>query len=574
MILVLIGFVIYKINFTDKLIFENGNNNQEVGKTIDISSKYYMIEYPKVGNRKIDKYIAQIVNSYKNKFKKNQYSYINYESFLAPDNNLSLVFIITTEKNNKILNEKIETYNFNISTGERLKHSYIFVGDYKSFINNYLKKYIKDHADYKDCNISILSKEYNYKYILNNKGIKIYFDRLELCSEDNGVLNILIPYEDIKDYMNINYKNKTNQINAKKIKIYHQKYKTSNELKYVAKLSNEYKTDNENSKLINTIFKGQKVRVLEKDDEWSKVKYHGKIGYIKNSHLTQKTILYDGFKNKKRDVYSYNNVDIHITNDINSTVLKTLKQGEKVKQLGISKDGWSEIEYKDGIAFVYTTYLTDQKFETKKNNERIIDTNKPVVALTFDDGPNPSSTNRLLDVLEKNNAVATFFDLGMLMTNYSDIVKREEKIGCEVGSHTFDHKNLNKLSANEVKDQVSKSEEVFMNILGHKPTLFRPPYGNANDTVKQSIPYPLINWNVDTLDWKSRNKDEIINEMHKVDNYDGKIILMHSIYESTADAVSVIVPELISKGYQLVTISELASAKGITLKAGEIYYGF
>ena len=136
------------------------------------------------------------------------------------------------------------------------------------------------------------------------------------------------------------------------------------------------------------------------------------------------------------------------------------------------------------------------------------------------------------------------------------------------------HPNLNNLSAEGVQAQVNSSRDVFVSILGHDVSLFRPPYGNANEIVKANVPYPLIHWNVDTLDWKSRNKDAILSEIRKVGNLDGKIILMHSIYESTADAVEVIVPELLSEGYELVTVSELAYYKGYSLNNGEKYYSF
>ena len=207
-------------------------------------------------------------------------------------------------------------------------------------------------------------------------------------------------------------------------------------------------------------------------------------------------------------------------------------------------------------------------------NNRKLDKSKPVVALTFDDGPNPISTSRIVEILSKYNARATFFDLGSLMYQYPDIVRLEEQRGNEVESHTFKHVNLNKLTDEEIKQDIAQSEKAFMDILNHKPSLVRPPYGNANDIVKKNVPYPLINWNVDTLDWESKNKDKILENIRSVNDYNGKIILMHSIYPTTADAVEVIVPELIDKGYQLVTISELAEYKQIHLNAGTLYYNF
>ena len=209
---------------------------------------------------------------------------------------------------------------------------------------------------------------------------------------------------------------------------------------------------------------------------------------------------------------------------------------------------------------------------TGKN--RKIDLSKPMVALTFDDGPNGKATPKLLDTLEKYGVVATFFDLGQNMANYPKVVKREETIGCEVESHTYAHKNLNKLTSAQIKADMEKAEKVYQNVLGHKPSLVRPPYGNANSTVKSTLKYPLINWDIDTLDWKSRNAESVLKEIHKYSDYDGRIILMHGIYNSTAEAVEKLVPELIDKGYQLVTVSEMAKYKNVTLKNGTVYLNF
>lgn len=205
---------------------------------------------------------------------------------------------------------------------------------------------------------------------------------------------------------------------------------------------------------------------------------------------------------------------------------------------------------------------------------RKIDLSKPMVALTFDDGPNGKATPKILDTLEKYGVVATFFDLGQNMANYPKVVKREETIGCEVESHTYAHKNLNKLTSAQIKADMEKAEKVYQNVLGHKPSLVRPPYGNANSTVKSTLKYPLINWDIDTLDWKSRNAESVLKEIHKYSDYDGRIILMHGIYNSTAEAVEKLVPELIDKGYQLVTVSEMAKYKNVTLKNGTVYLNF
>ena len=219
-----------------------------------------------------------------------------------------------------------------------------------------------------------------------------------------------------------------------------------------------------------------------------------------------------------------------------------------------------------------TTEVTkSSETTTTTNKNRKINAKKPMVALTFDDGPNGTATPKILNTLEKYGVVATFFDLGQNIANYPKVVKREEELGCEVASHTYSHKNLNTLSTKQIQNDLNKAIKAYENVLGHKPALVRPPYGNANATVKKAINYPLINWDIDTLDWKSRNASKILNEVHKYSDYDGRIILMHGIYDSTADAVAKLVPELINKGYQLVTVSELAEYKGYTLKPGKVY---
>ena len=224
---------------------------------------------------------------------------------------------------------------------------------------------------------------------------------------------------------------------------------------------------------------------------------------------------------------------------------------------------------------VSTQTVTPKMKKIELSNNRNIDATKPMCALTFDDGPNYKNTNKILDTLEKYGVVATFFDLGSLVEKNPEVVKRGENLGCEIGNHSYGHKDYNKLSNAQINEDIRKSEQAFIKAIGHKTSLFRVPYGNANQRVRGAIDYPLINWNVDTLDWKTRNSYSIISEVRKIKNYDGKIILMHSIYESTAKALETIVPELMEKGYQLVTVSELAYYKGYTsLQCGKIYYNF
>lgn len=259
----------------------------------------------------------------------------------------------------------------------------------------------------------------------------------------------------------------------------------------------------------------------------------------------------------------------------------TIKKGKKVDILkkNVTKANgytWYKVKYNNKTGYVASKYLTttNKKSTTSKKNSSKVNSKKPMVALTFDDGPNGTVTPKILDVLEKYGVVATFFDLGTCMKSYPKVSQRAEKIGCEVESHTYAHSNLATLSVNQLQSDMSKAEKIYKQTLGHNPKLVRPPYGSVNARVKSTIKYPLINWDIDTLDWKSRNKNSIMKEIRKFKDYDGRVILMHGIYTSTLDAVKILIPELQKKGYQFVTVSEMAEYKGVKLKAGKLYCNF
>ena len=282
----------------------------------------------------------------------------------------------------------------------------------------------------------------------------------------------------------------------------------------------------------------------------------------------------DSVEKNEVKVENNNNVVNKATNEAsNNTVTKnTVTTTNNTTENKVADNNTVTAETKKTITEATETTGTASTKTT--NSNRKIDPKKPMVALTFDDGPNNTATPKILNTLEKYGVVATFFDLGTNISYFPKVVKREEALGCEVASHTYSHKNLNTLSTKQIQKDLNKAIKAYEDVLGHKPALVRPPYGNANATVKKTINYPLINWDIDTLDWKSRNATKILKEIHKYSDYDGRIILMHGIYDSTAEAVAKLVPELINKGYQLVTVSEMAQYKGVTLKPGKVYLNF
>ncbi len=232
------------------------------------------------------------------------------------------------------------------------------------------------------------------------------------------------------------------------------------------------------------------------------------------------------------------------------------------------------------------TYQDSKPVYGKKNDYRIvvrdgnlvsniaslygINPKKKMVALTYDDGPYTPVTNQILDVLEENNARATFFVVGSRVSTYKDCIKREARLGCEIGNHTYNHTILTSVSGSTIKSEISKTNDAVKKITGQAPKIVRTPGGAVNSTVKTNVKYPMFNWSIDTLDWKNRNSSSVVSSI-KNNVRDGSIVLMHDLYGSTGDATEVIVPWLVKKGYQLVTVSELMAVKGIDVQDGQLY---
>lgn len=205
-----------------------------------------------------------------------------------------------------------------------------------------------------------------------------------------------------------------------------------------------------------------------------------------------------------------------------------------------------------------------------------VDPGRPMVALTFDDGPG-AYTGRLLNCLEKNKAKATFFMVGNSVSRYKNEVKRMANMGCELGNHSYSHPAFTTLSVSSMKNQVNSASKKIQEASGKLPTVFRLPYGDGcnNRTVLNALGLPSIYWSIDTRDWANTgNSQHTVNEvLNHVKN--GDIILMHDIHLSTVKACETIIPALKKRGYQLVTVSQLAKYKGKTaLKKGKTYREF
>lgn len=206
-----------------------------------------------------------------------------------------------------------------------------------------------------------------------------------------------------------------------------------------------------------------------------------------------------------------------------------------------------------------------------------------LIALTFDDGPRSSTTNRVLDLLERSGGVATFFLVGYNIPDNAEVIKRAAAMGCSIGNHTKDHKILTKCSADTVKAQVNGVNSLLRD-MGVEPTLFRAP-GGAFKGVKDQIGMPLIQWSIDTEDWKfkdashkDRSAEERTADLNRIADMvfsqakGGSIVLMHDIYDFTADLCEIVIPGLVERGFKLVTVDQLFEAYGEKLENGVVYY--
>jgi peptidoglycan/xylan/chitin deacetylase (PgdA/CDA1 family) len=184
----------------------------------------------------------------------------------------------------------------------------------------------------------------------------------------------------------------------------------------------------------------------------------------------------------------------------------------------------------------------------------------PYIALTFDDGPNEKLTPRLLDLLAQHHIHATFFVIGENAVQHPEILQRAVREGHEIGNHTWSHPNLAKMSEENVRNQIKRTEETITGAIGSRPTLFRPPYGSLTAREKHFIHdelgYEIILWEVDPLDWKEPGPSIVSSRILK-ETRPGAIVLAHDIHAQTIQAMPATLTELEAKGFKFVTVSEL-----------------
>ena len=184
-----------------------------------------------------------------------------------------------------------------------------------------------------------------------------------------------------------------------------------------------------------------------------------------------------------------------------------------------------------------------------------------IIALTFDDGPNPYITPAILDFLAEQEVVATFYVLGFLTGQMPQIVARAVREGHQIGSHSYNHRNLSRLSQEARRQQLSRADDAISAALGFPPSTMRPPYGAYNAGVRADLTVPLVLWSIDPWDWNTEDAQYVAD--HVISRaQDGDIILLHDIYQSTYRATRLIVPALLERGFTFVTIDQMLALRG------------
>jgi len=191
----------------------------------------------------------------------------------------------------------------------------------------------------------------------------------------------------------------------------------------------------------------------------------------------------------------------------------------------------------------------------------------PYVAMTFDDGPHPQNTPRLLDMLRARNIRATFYVIGRNVDRYPHIARRIVSEGHEIGNHTYTHRKLTSLSDSQVRQEMQKTQDSIARATGVKPRTMRPPYGalltRQRTMIYNEYNYPTIMWSVDPEDWRrpgvSVVRSRLVSRAHN-----GAILLAHDLHAPTVDAMPGTFDGLLGKGFKFVTVSQMLAQKAAT----------
>ena len=193
------------------------------------------------------------------------------------------------------------------------------------------------------------------------------------------------------------------------------------------------------------------------------------------------------------------------------------------------------------------------------------------VALTFDDGPHRTNTTKVLNSLLECGERGTFFVIGNRVSGYADLVQRENDEGHAVASHNWNHNSVAKMSGSTMRAMVNKINAAMIEAIGIPARYNRVPYGLYPQMISAKVGWPLIQWSVDTYDWRGRSVSTIMGNI-RGQFTDGDIVLMHDIKDNTPNLVATLIPWLQEQGYMFLTIDELFAKDGVTLQPDTVYY--
>lgn len=411
-------------------------------------------------------------------------------------------------------------------------------------------------------NLNLLHSKDNYECLVSEKrnddnGYLIYYPNIKNEKIDKSLLDIV---DEFRTLYSESYNDKIFTIDYKT-------YISSNNLLTVVFTSSIYNSDKSiNSHNISTY--------TYKLDDGSKVE---QSDIFKNSfYIFAKNKVLDELKENKELSEDAINT---ITDDADN--FKNVAFDDKycyilysAYQLGLKTTNTINIKINNDDVKNYMKINFDgSKIEIQNRIRENLDKNKPMVAITFDDGPSYLYTPKLLDTIEQYDVRVTFFMVGYNISGNSDIIKRAYDLGCQIANHTANHASLAKQSVEGMIEEVESVNNQLKEIIGVGASMVRPPYGAFNDTVKQNINYPLILWNVDTEDWRTLNAD-LVEQAILNNAYDGAVILLHDIHSTSVEGAIRAIPQLIQQGYQLVTVEELFYYKGIEPQSGKVYTNF
>ena len=376
------------------------------------------------------------------------------------------------------------------------------------------------------------------------KKVESYIDETTHTSINYPITNIMELDNAISSYVNKNY-SKFKYINKGEFNISYTYNEVNSDIVNVS-LVTKIVTDNEINKIKTFTYNKKTEKFLTMEnivDDLTALDYDVK----KNLLEKYKEVDVDYLNNLSYDYFSID--DDNLTLYFN---LSEIKGKTGIICLDIPLDSlnllidWQKEERNDSYISI------------KKKNVNVDD---KVIALTFDDGPS-QYTNKILDILKKYDACGTFFVIGNHVQFYSDELRRMLKEGSEIGNHSFDHKLLTRLSEDEFKEEINKTNESIKKVTGFTPTLFRPTYGGYNNRLKGYTDLKFVLWDIDSRDWKVKSKERILNNILPYVK-PGNIVLMHDNHVYSVNVLEDLIKNLKNNGYKFVTVSELLEIKKI-----------